>query len=1006
MLTTLRKFLVYLIGINLAAITIFFMIDLNQLPKSERIFKPRNLSQSPTPKAKKEHVTEHKNGVHISEGGLIIKFIFLSLLLGGLLKEIKKKTNIPYSPMLLLSGILFGLFAKNMGIVGESIQFVNQIDPHTLLMIFIPTLVFESSYNTDGYTINKSKWQILIMAGPGVLLTSVIIAYSLQYVFGYKNELSISECLVIGSIVSTTDPVAVVALLKELGTSIKFNTILEGESLLNDGTAYVFFLICMEVVATGEFNPFSASLQFVRLSFGGPIFGLIAGWISIYWLKHILKDNSLIVLITFVVTYMVFFYSETYLKVSGILALVSLGLYLGTYAKVHFSHESDHAVHTVWSFISFCLETLIFLITGTYIGEALSNSAEFSLETSDIWKVLLFYAFLMLVRFLVLMIEYPFLNLVGYKIDFRSAVIMSWGGLRGAIALSLAMLVVLDERFGKRFKDLCLLYVISIIVLTVVFNGLTIKFLMKATGFLKKSITKEKIFKSVVKEIIVNTVHREEELKIGPELECADWAEVDRLGGIQFMIKKQINQIKVEEKEKERKKSKEEALVKAKSNPEIMEKRKNFPSYDNFKNNTKRQLIEEQTPSDELSVKPELNRKEPSPVLSRFKSAAPDNLHFQLASEPPAERRQLDLGGIADEEQRMLEINNLGNSLEDELNGECLDDSLDPFKGVTNDEIKQELRLRIYSLIRSVLSERHSKHLCSSIVVKSLRNICDICSDHLEWKICLWQHTSIYISDHRFIRWVVIVNSVPILGGLFNNYVSSKLCFEYSLIQTLNLCCHEIYKSLAQLPLCKDYHFLIEEVKKELMQDLINGEDFLDTLKGDFPDLVKMIHTKTASYAVVQYQKDQIHHFEKEGLINHHEKQKMDFKLDRLIIQINKYKPKLFHGDQDIKFSTFVLDFPAFRDLSEKARQMIQESTIEQKFTKNGTIYQEGDEADYIFLIIKGVAADKIGDYKIKKFVGGLMNFGNLCNPSGKYLSDCVTMTNCKMYKIRTCNFF
>jgi NhaP-type Na+/H+ or K+/H+ antiporter len=153
-------------------------------------------------------------------------------------------------------------------------------------------------------------------------------------VFGYKGTISLQEALVIGSIISTTDPVAVVALLKELGTSIKFNTLLEGESLLNDGTAYVIFLICIDVVVEGEFDLWPSMLKFFRMSFGGPLFGIIIAYLCCNWLEVILKDNTLIVMITVFSAYLIFFISETYLVVSGILALFGFGIYLGTHGKV------------------------------------------------------------------------------------------------------------------------------------------------------------------------------------------------------------------------------------------------------------------------------------------------------------------------------------------------------------------------------------------------------------------------------------------------------------------------------------------------------------------------------------------------------------------------------------------------------------------------------------------------------------------------------------------------
>jgi NhaP-type Na+/H+ or K+/H+ antiporter len=350
---------------------------------------------------------EHSH--HIGAGGKIVFFILTTLFIGCVLKEIKKKTNIPFTPMILIVGLIMGFYSKKLMFLGECTQLINSIDPHSLLMIFIPGLVFEGAYNTDAYVFSKSKWQVLIMAGPGVLITSFILAWAFTDLFNYSS-ISFSEALVIGSIISTTDPVAVVALLKELGASTRFKTILEGESLLNDGTAYVFFLVCLDVVANGGINWVSAGIKFVRLSFGGPLFGVFVGFLVSKWVGRIRKDAGLISVISVVACYSVFFFSENYLVVSGILALVSLGVFLSGFMKVNLSHEIDHTVHSVWGFCGFSLESLIFLISGTYIGAKFHDYDQLTLSTTDIWKALVFYPFLTLVRYVVTLIQLPFLN--------------------------------------------------------------------------------------------------------------------------------------------------------------------------------------------------------------------------------------------------------------------------------------------------------------------------------------------------------------------------------------------------------------------------------------------------------------------------------------------------------------------------------------------------------------------------------------------------------------------
>ena len=118
-----------------------------------------------------------------------------------------------------------------------------KINPHGILMIFIPILLFESAFNADSFVFKKEIWQVLILAGPGVVFGAVLIALVFNYMLGYSDEVAFAGAMTLGAIACSTDPVAVVALLKELGTSIQFNTLLEGESLLNDGAVVVFYLV-------------------------------------------------------------------------------------------------------------------------------------------------------------------------------------------------------------------------------------------------------------------------------------------------------------------------------------------------------------------------------------------------------------------------------------------------------------------------------------------------------------------------------------------------------------------------------------------------------------------------------------------------------------------------------------------------------------------------------------------------------------------------------------------
>ena len=125
--------------------------------------------------------------------------------------------------------------------------------------------------------------QAIILAGPGVIIGAMLLACAWNFILGYSNEFSFPAAMTFASIVCATDPVAVVALLKELGTPIKFNLLLEGESLLNDGTAMVFYLVFASIYKAQGVTIGGIILQFVQLSLGGPLFGAVACYFIIIW---------------------------------------------------------------------------------------------------------------------------------------------------------------------------------------------------------------------------------------------------------------------------------------------------------------------------------------------------------------------------------------------------------------------------------------------------------------------------------------------------------------------------------------------------------------------------------------------------------------------------------------------------------------------------------------------------------------------------------------------------
>ena len=201
----------------------------------------------------------------------------------------------------------------------------------------------------------------------------VLIAIILKYILRYDDELNWGEGLTIGSILAATDPVAVVALLKELGTPPKFNILLEGESLFNDGTATVCFFVFLGVVERGSFDVADFFEKIFRLAAGGPAVGLLFALVAYPILKKLMNIGYVFVLMTVWLAYLTFYVCESeFLKihVSGILALVILGIYLSHKLRGRIVGHLEEKMHTIWRFIAYILETILFLLTGGYLGDA------------------------------------------------------------------------------------------------------------------------------------------------------------------------------------------------------------------------------------------------------------------------------------------------------------------------------------------------------------------------------------------------------------------------------------------------------------------------------------------------------------------------------------------------------------------------------------------------------------------------------------------------------------
>ena len=191
--------------------------------------------------------------------------------------------------------------------------------------------------------------------------------------------------------------------------------------------------------------------SFIRLSLGGPLLGLLIGFLVSYWMKRIIRDSVLSVNITFIGAYLCFYIAEfTWVHVSGILSIVTLGLYFSAVGKRRIYPDSEHSLHNVWSAIQYGSETLIFVLTGIIVGVRMTDGT--TITGWDWVKMFLFWVLALGARTIMVLTVFPVISKNGYGLTRKELIVLIYGGLRGALGMCLSLFVGVDDSLRLRFR--------------------------------------------------------------------------------------------------------------------------------------------------------------------------------------------------------------------------------------------------------------------------------------------------------------------------------------------------------------------------------------------------------------------------------------------------------------------------------------------------------------------------------------------------------------------------
>ncbi|MGE4130684.1 MAG: cation:proton antiporter [Bdellovibrionales bacterium] len=395
--------------------------------------------------------------------------VLMGLLVAGFVgTRLAKVFSLPHSVFLVVIGVAAGAILRSL-----HPELVHQAETHfpdIILFVLLPPLIFESAYNFDLADLRKDLLPISFLAIGSLLLSTFIIGFAIHVLFG----LQLFPSLTFGALISATDPVAVVALFKELGAPKRLNALIEGESLMNDGTAIVIYRVLVGLAATGTFQAQMlgpAISQFFIVAFGGALVGLITyGAVSL--ILRFVTDSAAQLGLTVAAAFLSFLVADHGFHVSGVISTMILGLLLGNKARLELNKNALHGMHYIWEFLALTANTIVFFAVGLSIDPVGLQGA--------MWLVLPTIGIVYFARAVGIYGTLPILNLTKLyqPISFGYQTIMVWGGLRGGLALALVLL--LPE--GFQHKQLFLSLASAVVLSTLFVNALTIERMMKWFG--------------------------------------------------------------------------------------------------------------------------------------------------------------------------------------------------------------------------------------------------------------------------------------------------------------------------------------------------------------------------------------------------------------------------------------------------------------------------------------------------------------------------------------------
>jgi monovalent cation/hydrogen antiporter len=395
--------------------------------------------------------------------------LVLMVAVGGL-SMLAGTVRVPYPILLVLGGLVLGFVP---GVPPA------ELPPELVLVLFLPPLLYQAAFFSSPRDLWANARPITLLAVGLVLVTICAVAVIAHTLVG---GLPWAAAFALGAIVSPTDPLAATAIARRLGVPRRLVTVLEGESLVNDATALVAYRLAVAAVVAGSFTLWAAGLRFVVGAVGGVVIGLAVGWLFAEARRRI--DDPVVEIVLSVVTGYAAYLPAELLGVSGVLAAVAAGLYVGWHAPELASPSTRLLGFSFWEVLVYLLNAVLFVLVGLQLNLILTGVSgssavvlvgQAALVAAVVIGVRVGWGFT--VPYLVRVLDRRPAQ-VARRVGARERLVSSWSGMRGAVSLAAALALPLN--FPQR--NLIIFMTFCVILATLVLQGLTLPWLIRRLG--------------------------------------------------------------------------------------------------------------------------------------------------------------------------------------------------------------------------------------------------------------------------------------------------------------------------------------------------------------------------------------------------------------------------------------------------------------------------------------------------------------------------------------------